>query len=214
LLLDELCRISISRFYRDRRVFDLLRDEVLVELATSATARGDNQIAAWSLGCASGEEVYTLKLIWELGLQRRFPSLSLSITASDANPHMLKRAQQGRYPTSSVKDFPEEWMPLAFEEADGEFRIREPFRGGIEFVPQDVRQQQPAGPFDLILCRHLVFTYFEESLQAEVLRQITARLRSNGVLVIGKQETLPPSAISNALHAIWPRSGIYRWEGG
>jgi chemotaxis protein methyltransferase CheR len=70
--LDELCRISISRFYRDRRVFDHLRDDVLPTLAQVAVARHENQVRCWSVGCASGEEIYTVVILWHEHLQPWF----------------------------------------------------------------------------------------------------------------------------------------------
>jgi chemotaxis protein methyltransferase CheR len=207
LMLDEMCRISISRFYRDRAVFDLLRDEVLHELAASARALGDTSIHAWSGGCASGEEAYTLKLVWELRVQRDFPEVSLKVTATDADPYLLQRARNGCYPLSSVKDFPKEWMPIAFDTSGDEVRVRDRFRNGITFLRQDIRREQPPGPFDLIFCRYLVFTYFDEPLQSVILRHIIARLRPGRILVIGKKEALP-SAIDHGLRLRFPHSGI------
>lgn len=211
LVLDELCRISISRFYRDRRVFDLIRNEVLPQLAAAAKARGDSGIRLWSAGCASGEEVYTLKMVWELDVQRQFPNVSLHITATDADRQLLQRARRGCYARSSLKDLPKEWMELAFSRSEEEFHVRDLFRGGVEFLIQDIRREQPAGPFDLISCRHVVLTYFDEKLQKEVLRQMMARLRHDGILVIGKQEGFPP-AMNYDLRLVQPHSGIYRWH--
>jgi len=71
--LDALCRISISHFYRDRSVFDCLRDDVLPVLAEAAIARCENQVRCWSIGCASGEEIYTVVILWKEHLQSRFP---------------------------------------------------------------------------------------------------------------------------------------------
>ena len=208
LVLDKLCRISISRFYRDKRVFDLLRNEVLPQLAVLAASRGDCRIQAWSAGIASGEEVYSLKLVWELGVHEQFPSLSLDITATDAEPKMLERACLGQYQHSSVKDLPKEWMEVAFRKSGDEFSVNAIFREGIRFLLQDIRREQPAGPFDLILCRHVVFTYFDQEVQEEVSRQMVARLRAGGALVIGKQESLPPST-NRDLQILQPHSGIY-----
>ena len=209
LTLDEMCRISISRFYRDRGVFDLLKNGVLPDLAAAALARGEKGIQAWSAGCASGEEAYTLKMVWQLGLQRKFPSVSLDITATDADSQLLDRAHRACYPASSVKDFPPEWLTLAFNRSGDEFYVRDLFRGGIDFRLQDIRREQPAGPFHLILCRHLVFTYFDEQFQREILRQMTARLCPDGFLVIGKQEAAP-TGIDDALRPYQPHSGIFQ----
>ena len=76
-MLDSLCNITISRFYRDREVFRFLEQEVLVTLSDDALARGESVLRCWSIGCASGEEPYTLALLWDLVMARRFPALSL-----------------------------------------------------------------------------------------------------------------------------------------
>ena len=65
-VLDEYCRITISRFYRDRAVFDYLQQTLLPKLAQQAMDQGDPTLRCWSAGCASGEEAYTLKILWEL----------------------------------------------------------------------------------------------------------------------------------------------------
>ena len=60
---------------------------------------------------------------------------------------------------------------------------------------QDVRKETPPGPFDLILCRNLVLTYFEEALQREVVEKLSAVLRAGGALVIGSRENLPAASV-------------------
>jgi chemotaxis protein methyltransferase CheR len=69
-----LCRISISRFHRDRGVFDHLRRVVLPELPRRAWGRGEGAFRCWSAGCASGEEPYTLMILWQLGLPEGSPA--------------------------------------------------------------------------------------------------------------------------------------------
>jgi chemotaxis protein methyltransferase CheR len=206
--LDSMCRISISKFYRDRGVFDLLRDELLPQLAGAVTGRGERVLRVWSAGCASGEEVYTLKIVWELAVQSRFPTVELQITATDADPHLLDRAHRGCYAASSLKDFPAAWITTAFDAAGDEYWVRDRFRQGLDFQLQDIRQRQPKGPFDLILCRHLVLTYFETALQVQILRQMVARLHRQGIFVTGKQEPLPTAV--KGLEQVHPHSGIYR----
>lgn len=189
--LDSLCRISISRFYRDRGVFDALRDVVLPHLADAATRRGDGTIRIWSAGCASGEEPYTLNLLWILSLAHQFPDLTLRIIATDADERLLERAAHGIYPRGCLKELPRAWIAEAFDDRGGDLRIRPRFRSGVTFVRQDIRNEFPHGPFDLILCRNLAFTYFDPALQRSVLERLAARLRIDSYLVIGKHESLP-----------------------
>jgi chemotaxis protein methyltransferase CheR len=110
--------------------------------------------------------------------------------ATDADATMLRRAQQACYALGSLKDLPAPWRSAAFFYNEGSC-VTPGCRSGIDFQLQDVRRQMPDGPFDLILCRNLVFTYFEASLQADLLRRMLDRLRPSGFLVIGKHESLP-----------------------
>jgi chemotaxis protein methyltransferase CheR len=190
-VLDSLCRISISRFYRDRVVFDRLRDEVLPALAREALIRAETTLHCWSIGCASGEEPYTLQLVWQLVVQPHFPGLTCHILATDADPQLLTRAAAGCYPASSLRELPEGWRTTAFTPRDNDYCLHRQFRQGVAFQPQDIRTAATGDTFDLILCRNLVFTYFDEPGQQQALACILERLRPGGVLVIGKSEQLP-----------------------
>jgi chemotaxis protein methyltransferase CheR len=208
VVLDTLCRVSISRFYRDRDVFDRLRRIILPALAQMAVARGEKELWCWSIGCASGEEVYTLNLVWRLSLQAAFAGLACRIVATDADEQLLQRARTGCYPASSLKELPPSWREAAFILSGEEYRLRAKFRAGIDFCCQDIRTEQPAGPFHLILCRNLVLTYFENSLQQQVLAQIVRRMCLGGALVIGKTEHLPDGV--PGLAPWFPKLGVYR----
>ncbi len=79
---DQCCHITISRFYRDRGVFETLRRRVLPHIAARAKAEG-RDARVWSAGCASGEEPYTVKILWDLEVATAYPGVSVSITATD-----------------------------------------------------------------------------------------------------------------------------------
>jgi chemotaxis protein methyltransferase CheR len=204
-VLDGLCRITISRFYRDRHVFDNLRTIVLPELARRAQARGASELRCWSAGCASGEEPYTLALIWRLELEHRFPGFSLSVVATDSDPVLLARARRAVYPESSLRDLPESWKERAFSPAEEEACLEERFRAGVDFRLQDIREERPEGYFDLVLCRNLVFTYFEPALQREMQSKIAESIVPGGALVVGARETPLPGAFEPWV----ARAGVY-----
>ena len=190
-VLDEMCRISISRFYRDKGVFNALRETVLPELTAQMQLSDTPVLRCWSAGCASGEEAYTLQLLWRLCLAQQFPELQLEITATDVDPHMLERAQQGRYAWGSLKDLPPHWVEVGFDRINGDYVVREAFREGIRFVEQDIRYELPTGLFHLVLCRNLVFTYFADSVRRAILTQIATRLVPGGIFLVGNHEALP-----------------------
>lgn len=191
-ILGSLCRVTISRFYRDRGVFDKLSSSVIPEIAENARARGENVVTFWSAGCASGEEAYTLYTLWKLRITAsNADAPELRIIATDSDRQLLERARRGLYRASSLKDMPDEMIKAAFEKTEDGYRMRTAFKEGITLREQDIRTQRPEESFHLILCRNLVFTYFEESLQRELLIETTKRMVPGGFLVIGIHETLP-----------------------
>ena len=195
------CLVPVSRFYRDRGVFEHLEHDVLPALAESAVARGRAELSCWSACCASGEEPYTLSILWHLRLRGRFPVLRLRLVATDIDAHLLERARSGCYSSGSLKELPPEFLADGFTARGEHFYVREDFRA-IEFLRQDIRSSVPADEFDLILCRNAVLTYFAPELQLEVMERVGKKLRANGALVIGIHETLPGS-----LHGFVPWHG-------
>lgn len=172
--LDALCRIPISRFFRDHALFEALAEEW----------RGRESVRCWSAGCAAGEEPYSLAILRRHAL----PDLHLDVLATDDAPHQLERARAAVYSASSLKEVPGAWRDAAFTAG---FALRHTYREGIRFELQDLREAMPDGPFDLILCRYLAFTYFDETLQREILAGLAARLAPDGILAIGRHERLP-----------------------
>ena len=193
-VLDSLCSITISRFYRDRNVFHTIQSEIFPLLAEKSRRRNDREIRCWSVGCCSGEEPYTLSILWNLTIsQESKDACSLHIIATDRESSLLERAGQGIYPRSSLKDLPEEWMDRAFERTASKYRIRETFKQNVAFLRQDIRERCPRSEFDLVLCRNLVFTYFSEALQSVILERIIEKLKSGGFLIVGAHESIPDS---------------------
>src|SRR6516165_9941978 len=125
--LEAMCRVPISRFYRDRAVFDAIGGQLLPEAAAAAAARGDNAVKCWQ----------------------------------------------------------------AFTRCGPLFCLERGIREGVQFELQDIRRLMPDGPFDLILCRNLAFTYFDDALQCRISDQLRESLRRGGFLVLGTHEALP-----------------------
>jgi chemotaxis protein methyltransferase CheR len=194
-VLDECCHITISRFFRDKRVFGTLRSHVLPELALRAE-RERRAVHIWSAGCGSGEEPYTIKILWDLEVAGSHPGISLSVLATDVDVNMLARAQKACFEATSLRELPPPLVEQAFDQAGALYCVRRRYRRGIDFVHEDLRSTAPAGWFDVILCRYVAFTYFAPSLQREVLARIVERLLPNGYLVIGTHEHLPGEAWS------------------
>jgi chemotaxis protein methyltransferase CheR len=203
-LLDGLTAITISRFGRDRGVFEELGREVLPTLVA-----GRARLRAWSAGCASGEEPYTLALL----AAERLAGVGLEILATDVDANVLRRAEDAAYGWGSLKDLPEAWRARGFVRRDGLYVLRPEYRRSVKLRRHDVRESPPEGPFDLVLCRNLAFTYHALEGQRVVLAHLARALRAGGALVIGSHESLPGDA--DGRFAPWPGARcVYRRSGG
>ena len=162
-------------------MWDELVERVLPQLTT---------LRAWSAGCGAGEEPYTLALAW----RNVHPRAALDILATDVDDVQLERARRASYPPGALRELPSDWRSAAFERITGEDRLRDAYRTGVRFEHRDVREAAPAGPFDLVLCRNLAFSYFDEPLQLSVAATFASVLRRGGALVVGLGEELPDGA--------------------
>ena len=193
-------------------MFAFLEQEVLPELVQQTVERNEDCLKVWSAGCGSGEEPYTLAIIWMLRLQLRFPNMRLKILATDIDPNMIRRAHEAHYLYSSIKNLPQDWREQAFDEEDAVYTLKPTYRQHVVLHQQDIREQMPDERFDLVLCRNLAFTYFDEELQYQTAERIQAVMQSGGALVIGIHEHLP--AATKGFETWSDRLKIYRKEHG
>jgi chemotaxis protein methyltransferase CheR len=197
--LDALTRITISRFYRERDVFDYLCEVALPGLHARAAPK---PVRVWSAGCAAGEEAYTL------AIAAQQQSIPLQIVATDCDEHQLVRAREARYSAGCLKDLPAPWRVSAFDHEGDEFVLRDELRADVELRKQDIRQDMPTGPFDLILCRYVAFTYFEAHLQRRIAERLLTRVVRDGFIVLGKHESWPQDIVG--LDETKPGLRVYR----
>jgi chemotaxis protein methyltransferase CheR len=132
-----------------------------------------------------------MQILWKLRAGLLSPGTMLRVLGTDSEWHMLERARKAEYPSSALKDLPPPFTAEAFERSGERFVLRTRFKENVDFEERDIRDSMPRGPFDIVLCRNLVFTYFEEALQLEILSEMLARLPEGGVLVTGVHESLP-----------------------
>ena len=206
-MFDELCRVTITRFYRDKLVFSRLSETILPALATQARVKKYNTIRLWSIGCSSGEEPYTLAIIWRHLLAQQFADIHCKILASEADARLLERSQQACYPASAIKNLPDTLRDAAFYRSAEEYCLKPDIKEMVEFTRQDIRTNLPAGRFDLILCRNLVFTYFDEPTQQSILCRLYEHLHPEGWLVLGVHEHLPDT---QGFNVVSQRLGLYQ----
>lgn len=184
------CRVTISRFYRDREVWRTLAHW----LTASAVTRVGGSMAAWSAGCASGEEPYTLAL---LAAQLLEPATHLEIVASDVSPTLLARAHAAVYPRATTRELPPLWRKRWLIDHDEDnVRLDASVCARVRFFAADVRDHifAPTMRFDIVLCRNLAFTYYDAATQQQTLSALLAHLHPGGLLVLGSHEAPPETS--------------------
>ncbi len=188
-VLDGFCRITISRFYRDFLLFDYLGEVVFPVLMDSFS--GIDRLNGISLGCASGEEPYTLAIMWQELVAAKFQMKRFHITAVDMDGHLLQRAKEAKYETSSLRELPELWIDKAFIKDHSRVILKDAYKDLVEFIEADIRSVKLGGPYHLVCCRYLVATYFSEPLQVQIFSKIRRAMPKGGVLVLGSHEKVP-----------------------
>jgi chemotaxis protein methyltransferase CheR len=142
---ERLMTVSISRFFRDRKLWEILQKEILPGLIE----KHRQKLFVWSAGCASGEEVYSLKILWN-ALKESIPHLQeLEITATDLNPVYLERARAGVYPSSSLKEVPEQIRSAYFRaQGKGLYALTPSLQKGIIWQTQHLLSDPPGALID------------------------------------------------------------------
>lgn len=184
-----LMTVSISRFFRDRRLWEILQAEILPELIEG----NKEELRVWSAGCASGEEAYSLKILWDVSTASIDPVPALEILATDLNPAYLERARDGIYPSSSLRELPEPLRPAYFQTQAGgkRYAIRAPLKEGITWQAHDLISDTPDGQFHLIFLRNNLLTYYGNEKIRPALKKVIDHLSTGGFLIVGSHETLP-----------------------
>jgi chemotaxis protein methyltransferase CheR len=186
--LSRILTVTISRFFRDKAVFQTIVDSILPALLKE---KEKEDLRVWSIGCASGEEPFSFLLLWKQQFEKGWPKIRLSILATDIDQSLLERAKEGRYKKSSLREVPEEIQIGFFKNEDGIYALDGTLRERIEFKRHDILHEESFSEMDIVFCRNLAFTYLSKTAQIEVLKKIASSLKENGYLVIGKDESLP-----------------------
>jgi chemotaxis methyl-accepting protein methylase len=204
--LSQILTVTITRFFRDREVFDIL-ERFIIPSMVHYKSPGNFKI--WSIGCANGEEPYSVSILWREGSERTGSPIDLSILATDINESLLKRAKEGRYKKSSLKEVPEEILQRFFKMENEFYVLDRSIRKSVEFQKHDVIHEEPFSGMDMVFCRNLAFTYFTQETQIRVLRKIFSSLKDDGYLVIGKDES-PPLVYPTLFVPVYPKEKIYQ----
>ncbi len=189
-ILQSHLRITISRFNRDRYLWDFLAEHTFPCLLQRT-----DKLKIWSPGCSCGEEVYSLKILWHLHFSS-YPAIR--ILATDANSNCLERAQAGIYQKTSLREISEDTVSRLFVRSPDQngYAVRPQLKENIAWQQHNFLSQPPDETFHLIFLRNNLLTYYNEELKSAALNNILTTLSPGGYLVIGSHETLPETLLS------------------
>lgn len=195
--------IHVSHFFRNPPVFEKLGAEILPQLLRER--RGARVL---SIGCAGGEEPYSLALL----IKERFPEAldagGVSITGFDVDAAILEQARRALYHPDRLAEVPPELLARRFTLEGERLRLSQEIRQLVSFEQADLNHRQGWDPCDLVLCRN-VLIYFERERQEQILNAFADALAPGGYLVLGKAETLFGTA-RKRFKTICPVERIYR----
>ncbi len=188
LYCERLLTVPISRFLRDRRLWEILPDKILPLFFDKKS------LSVWSAGCSGGEEVYSLKIIWEM-LRETYPDFSdLNVTACDLNLENLERAQKGIYQPSSLKTVDLALIDRFFEKGPTRksLAVKSYLKKGITWETFNLlHDPPPSKAYDIIFLRNNILTYAAEDLKLAGFNSVISALADPGILIIGAKEHLP-----------------------
>lgn len=203
-----LMTVSISRFFRDRRLWEMLEHRWMPDIIL----KNPLKIKVWSAGCACGEEVYSFMIVWEQ-LKKRFASLpQLAVVATDRHPGYLERARKGIYNLSSLKEIALDSRANFFESRKGakQFVIKSEMKSNIHWKLHHLLTDPPTSDNNVIFLRNNVLTYCRKEVQKSALSGIVKGLTPSGLLIIGCHEILPFK--TPELKPIQPFSYVFQKE--
>jgi len=195
--------IHVSHFFRNPSMFEKLSSEVLPELLGER-----RDVRLMSVGCAGGEEPYTLALILREQFGRALEAGRVSIKGTDVDAATLELARNALYHPDRLAEVSPELLSRWFTREGERYRLNQEIRSQVSFERSDLNHRQALEECDLILCRN-VLIYFERGRQESILNGFADTLTPGGVLVLGKSETLFGTA-RKRFRTVCPVERIYR----
>ncbi len=192
-VLFSLITVNETYFFRDEPQFNTIEKEILPEIIESKPRNGFRALRIWSAGCSTGDEAYTIAMIFLENIKPRYPDVNIEIIGTDINGVVLDVAKKGIYNQYSVRYVPENYMKKYFKILNGgEFHLTEDVKRLVKFKQinlVDRFQMVMMKNFDLVLLRN-VLIYFDESSRREVVSQVYDSLNRGGYLIVGFSESL------------------------
>ncbi|MBE7182826.1 MAG: PAS domain-containing protein [Methylobacterium mesophilicum] len=196
--------INVTRFFRDPETFEILNTRAIEPLVRSHSDEDD--IRVWVPGCSSGEEAYTIAMLFAEACRRMERPFHVQIFATDIDEQMLQVAREGSYPAAALSDIPEPLRERYTVPHADRFTVSAQIRDAVRFSSHSVVKDPPFSRLDLVSCRNLLI-YFDDRLQQSVLPIFHYALKPGAFLFLGPSETI--GRFDHLFAAIDPQARLF-----
>jgi two-component system CheB/CheR fusion protein len=181
--------IGVTSFFRDPAVWEKLKKDTLPTII-NALDKGD-VLRAWVTACSTGEEAYSLAIIFKEALEniKDKKNLSLQIFATDIDADAIEKARKGFFPAGIVTDVTPQRLKKYFVKEESGYRLNATIREMVVFAPQDVIKDPPFTKLDILTCRNMLI-YMEPELQLKLMSLFNYSINPGGTMVLGTAESL------------------------
>ncbi len=181
--------IGVTNFFRDPAVWEKLKETVIPDLI--AELPEGSTLRAWVAGCSTGEEAYSLAIVFKETLEKVKPrgGILLQIFATDLDNEAIETARKGIFPTNITNDVSPERLSRFFTTQEENFRINTEIREMVVFAQHNIIMHPPFTKLDILTCRNLLI-YMDSELQKKILGLFYYSINPEGIMVLGSSETL------------------------
>jgi len=197
--------IGVTAFFRDKSAYEFLEFSVIPSLVEHFAA--DGEIRVWSVGCATGEEPYSLAILLREALTTRKMTNRVKIFATDIHPTSISSAMAGIYSAESIAALSAERRDRYFTPFGEGYRVNADLRSMVTFVNHNLLRDPPFTKIDLVVCRNLLI-YLQPSAQKRALSIFHFSLKEQGILFLGSSESTGP--LKDDFDSVDPTSKIFR----
>jgi len=207
LLLDTLT-INVTDFFRDATVFQAFQRDIVPALLAQKAAQRQRLVRAWSAGCATGEETYSIAMTLVDAIGENDSGFLMTVLGTDLDEAALRKAREARYSIDKLQNIPRAFQVKYLEEHGDMFRVRPEIARHVKFRRLNLFSDRPISVVDVIFCRN-VFIYLGREQQARILEQFSSALARGGYLVLGRSEKMAPQ-VAQRFELVNGRERIYR----
>lgn len=203
-LLQKELSINVTKFFRDPFVWDFLQESILPEIVPETRV---TSISAWCCACASGEESYSVSMMFDEFLKKSV--INYKIYATDISSTAIERAKEGVYGENELVNVSPERLLKYFEKLDNDkFVINSQIKNKINFTQHNM-SNMTGQYFDIIFCRN-VLIYYTKNSHAELFKSFHKQLKKNGFLVLGQDESMIGTNGNEFFEVIDPKHRVYK----